>query len=159
MDAMALLCMLHADGPATLRNLRQAGCSSLESVETMEEERLSKLLGSPPASARRFAREARHLRERLGQGILDREDSQGDALAPMSAPLPPSDDVVDDLVEDDGETAEAEDGDELSPRPARARPEFEFGTDLAAAVSAMRSSVTPADVDPVEFEEVLVSAV
>src|SRR5258705_4438939 len=93
MDAMALLCMLHADGPATLRNLRQAGCSSLESVETMEEERLSKLLGSPPASARRFAREARHPREGPRAGVLGRGGSPGDAAAPMSAPLPPSDDV------------------------------------------------------------------
>jgi hypothetical protein len=75
MDAMALLCMLHADGPATLKNLRQAGCSSLEAIEAMDEERLARLLGSPPAAARRFAREARHLRERLGQGLLDREET------------------------------------------------------------------------------------
>lgn len=75
MDAMALLCMLHADGPATLKNLRQAGCTSLEAIEAMDEERLSKLLRAPAAAARRFAREARHLRERLGQGLLDREET------------------------------------------------------------------------------------
>jgi hypothetical protein len=75
MDAMALLCMLHADGPATLKNLRRAGCSSLEAIESMDEERLSKLLGAPAAAARRFAREARHLRERLGLGLLDREET------------------------------------------------------------------------------------
>jgi hypothetical protein len=90
MDAMALLCMLHADGPSTLKSLRQAGCGSLESIESMEEERLAKVLGGPPAAARRFVREARHLRERLGPerlggGILDREESVVEALA---APLP-----------------------------------------------------------------------
>jgi hypothetical protein len=86
MDAMALLCMLHADGPATLKNLRQAGCSSLEAIEAMDEERLAKLLGAPPAAARRFAREARHLRERLGQGLLDREETAvGDHGARMPA--------------------------------------------------------------------------
>jgi|KBSSwiStaDraftv2_1062776.scaffolds.fasta_scaffold146167_2 hypothetical protein len=142
MDAMALLCMLHADGPATLRNLRQAGCSSLESVETMQEERLSKLLGSPAASARRFAREARHLRERLGQGLLDREESHGDAQPrALEAQLPAE------LVAEDPEPEEADD---LPPRPVRARPEFEFGTDLAAAVRDITSSMSPADPDPVE---------
>src|SRR5882672_3030438 len=86
MDAMALLCTLHADGPATLKNLRQAGCSSLEAVESMGEERLSKILGTPAAAARRFAREARHLKERLGLGILDREETSVDAATGSAAP-------------------------------------------------------------------------
>lgn len=78
MDALALLCTLHADGPSTLKNLRQAGCGSLEAIESMEEERLSQVLGAPPAVARRFVREARHLRERLDPAILDREETHLD---------------------------------------------------------------------------------
>jgi hypothetical protein len=150
MDAMALLCMLHADGPATLRNLRQAGCSSLESVETMQEERLSKLLGSPAASARRFAREARHLRERLGQGLLDREESQGDSFPRAAEPQLPVELAPEPAEEDDGDDSASGEADDLPPRPVRARPEFEFGTDLAAAVRDITSSVSPADPDPME---------
>jgi hypothetical protein len=116
MDAMALLCMLHADGPSTLKSLRQAGCSSLESIESMGEERLSRVLGGPPAAARRFVREARHLRERLGtdhpgSGILDREESVVETLPPPlgvledvrpAMPEPVAADFVhvDDLVEE-----------------------------------------------------------
>jgi hypothetical protein len=171
--------MLHANGPATLKTLRQAGCSSLETIETMEEERLSKVLGAPAAAARRFAREARHLRERLGQGILDREESLGDPLAPLLAPtafsgrpsgtLAPeaphpvedrspsvmpwaSADAVEEALAawrslDLQELSQADAGVSLaaaeedpSSRPARARPEFEFGSELAAA---MREIATP----------------
>lgn len=78
MDALALLCTLHADGPSTLKNLRQAGCGSLEALESMEEESLSRVLGGPPAVARRFVREARHLRERLDPGMIDREETHVD---------------------------------------------------------------------------------
>jgi hypothetical protein len=189
MDAMALLCMLHANGPATLKTLRQAGCSSLETIETMEEERLSKVLGAPAAAARRFAREARHLRERLGQGILDREESPGDPMAPLLVPtaysgnpsgslaseaVPPVEDrspsvmpwASTDAVEealavwrsrDLQELSQADAGELLaaseevpSSRPARARPEFEFGAELAAA---MREIATPdASSDPMLTE-------
>jgi len=89
MDALALLCTLHADGPATLRNLRLAGCESIHGVESMAEERLSRLLGGPPAVARRFAREARHLRDRIGQALPDREEAVLDAPVPGTvAPEP-----------------------------------------------------------------------
>ncbi len=32
MDTLALLCNLHADGPATLQRLRRAGCESLAAL-------------------------------------------------------------------------------------------------------------------------------
>jgi hypothetical protein len=207
MDAMALLCMLHADGPSTLKSLRQAGCSSLESIEGMEEERLSRLLGGPPAAARRFAREARHLRERLGAehpggGILDREESVVETLPPQLAaiadlgaldPRPKLEPVAGDFVDVDEvmpvassalltpmTTSEVEDPlsdedpssdcdpveqaletwrtldredapesvDAVSVHPvsvqssARARPEYEFGSELASAIRELAGSAS-----------------
>ena len=41
MDAMALLCTLHADGPTTLRRLREAGCDSIERVLRLDPDRLA----------------------------------------------------------------------------------------------------------------------
>ncbi|MEO2236906.1 MAG: hypothetical protein ABGW95_01485, partial [Candidatus Poseidoniia archaeon] len=43
MDALALLCTLHADGPATLKRLRRAGCTSLERLDAFEPEELELL--------------------------------------------------------------------------------------------------------------------
>jgi len=177
MDAMALLCMLHADGPSTLKSLRQAGCSSLESIEGMEEERLSRLLGGPTAAARRFAREARHLRERLGAdhpggGILDREESVVETLPPPLAALEDvrpamTDPVAADFVDVDGadeEAAVAEQGEvadpfdealeawrtldqedalpEPGPVEPRARPEYEFGSELSTAIRELAGSAS-----------------
>lgn len=74
MDAMALLCTLHADGPTTLKRLRQAGCDSIEAVGGLDPDRLAELLGTTPAAARRFLREAAHLCARLDTGFLEREE-------------------------------------------------------------------------------------
>ncbi len=102
MDALALLCTLHADGPATLKRLRQVGCSTLEQIDSIEVERLAELLGASPAAARRFVREARSLRERVGGGWLERDDSSARPLASPAreshgvpvAPAEPGDDSV-----------------------------------------------------------------
>jgi hypothetical protein len=181
MDALALLCTLHADGPSTLKTLRQAGCATLESLESMEEERLSRLIGGPPAVARRFVREARHLRERLDPGPLDREESQMDGplvetvdtvlaiQAPASRPehpVPvgtadagaafpdPMADVLQAWRDRDAGDEEAQltasghapdqaSHEELPPRAVRARPEFEFGTEVVAAMRDLVSAVAP----------------
>jgi len=74
MDAIALLCTLHADGPTTLKRLRQANCSTLDGLEALDIDRLAAILSVPPAGARRFLREARNLRERIGTGSLEREE-------------------------------------------------------------------------------------
>src|SRR5256885_754613 len=79
MDALALLCTLHADGPVTLKRLRRAECSTLEAVIGLDVERLSAILGSTDAGARRFQREARSLATRVGEGILDRAQLAGGA--------------------------------------------------------------------------------
>ncbi len=100
MDALALLCTLHADGPATLKRLRQVGCSTLEQIGSIEIERLAELLGAPPAAARRFVREAKSLSERVGGGWLERDDSSARPIASPAreahgvpvAPAEPGDD-------------------------------------------------------------------
>jgi len=129
MDALALLCSLHADGPSTLKNLRQAGCGSLEAIESMEEESLSRVLGGPPAVARRFAREARHLRERLEPGRLDREETH----------VEPSADATD--------LAEAADAFDPAARPAEFDLEARLGLSNLAPASMARER--PVSSDPV----------
>jgi predicted flap endonuclease-1-like 5' DNA nuclease len=102
MDALALLCTLHADGPATLKRLRQVGCSTLEQIDSIEVARLAELLGASPAAARRFVREARSLSERVGGGWLERDDSSARPLASPAreshgvpvAPAEPGDDTA-----------------------------------------------------------------
>lgn len=74
MDALALLCTLHADGPATLQRLRGVGLGSLEALQGVGAERLGETLGMPAAAARRLLREARHLAQRLEADLLDRDE-------------------------------------------------------------------------------------
>ena len=83
-DALALLCTLHADGPATLHRLRAAGVGAIEAVQTVGVEQLGELLGVPAAGARRFLREARHLAERLDADADDEERPLAAALTPRS---------------------------------------------------------------------------
>ena len=65
MDALALLCTLHAEGPATLRQLRESGVRTLADLERAEAETLSQLLDLSAAAARRFLREAAALGVRV----------------------------------------------------------------------------------------------
>ncbi|MAF64378.1 MAG: hypothetical protein CMJ84_01790 [Planctomycetes bacterium] len=74
MDAMALLCTLHADGPASLRRLREAGCASFDDLASLEPERAAQILAVSPSAARRLLRMAEGLRERVGDEFLEREE-------------------------------------------------------------------------------------
>lgn len=74
MDALALLCTLHADGPTTLARLRQAECNSLEHVIAHPTERVARWMRVSVVSAERFQREARGLYERLGPDLQSRVD-------------------------------------------------------------------------------------
>ncbi|MDF1799927.1 MAG: hypothetical protein P1V81_12180 [Planctomycetota bacterium] len=65
MDALALLCNLHGDGPATLAALRAAGAVDLAGLERLPDEALEELLGGAAPSVGRFRREARLLRDRI----------------------------------------------------------------------------------------------
>jgi predicted RecB family nuclease len=82
MDALALLCTLHADGPATWRRLRENGCNSLAELARFEPMELCEIIGGTSAGAKRFLREARHLGERSGGSWLEREEP---GAAPVSA--------------------------------------------------------------------------
>jgi hypothetical protein len=74
MDGLALLCTLHADGPATLKRLRSAGCSDLEALLARPTEELSRLLDVTLAHARRLRREADLLQNRVSGGLLQEEE-------------------------------------------------------------------------------------
>ncbi len=71
MDALALLCNLHADGPTTLHHLRTGGCESILDVMELDTEELEALLGWSERAILRFRREAAVLAERLEEGILE----------------------------------------------------------------------------------------
>jgi len=68
MDNLALLCNLHADGPATLQRLRRLGCESILSLLELEAADLAARLDWNERSAARFLREAGLLSERLDEG-------------------------------------------------------------------------------------------
>jgi hypothetical protein len=85
MQALALLCNLHADGPATLQRLRRAGYESVSSVLDLEPERLASVAGWQRDAAERFLREARCLAERLDEGLLEEDEG----VEPVEA-LPPA---------------------------------------------------------------------
>jgi len=104
MDGLALLCTLHADGPTTVKRLRQIGCASLGDLEALGAEEISKVLEVPPATARRLLRESRLLLARLGSGLLDRDEeprASGDPARPEPAGVePPALDRVDRAILD-----------------------------------------------------------
>ena len=84
MDAMALLCTLHADGPTTLQRLRASGFETLGALEEAPIELLAELLDAPPAAARRFVREATALKARMDPEEVVR--SEAPAVPPAEAP-------------------------------------------------------------------------
>jgi len=65
MNALALLCTLHADGPSTLHALRTAGCQSLLDLQECSSNELAQYLELSVASAERLQREAELLGMRL----------------------------------------------------------------------------------------------
>ncbi len=86
-DRMALLCTLHADGPRTLRTLREAGCTSLSHLGQLSPDRVGKLLGLPSAAARRLTREAQRLVDRL-EPDLEQEEVTYPPAAEAAALMP-----------------------------------------------------------------------
>jgi hypothetical protein len=81
MDGLALLCNLHADGPLTLRRLREAGVGDLETLVAFPEAALARLLRTSSTQARRFGEEARQLARRLLEVPLEPETGP-EQLAP-----------------------------------------------------------------------------
>lgn len=87
MDTLALLCTLHADGPASLQRLRAAELSSIDDILGCSVEMTADVLGLSMAQARRFHREARILAMRMDTEGLDREERMYPGSAGVEAPL------------------------------------------------------------------------
>ncbi|MEZ5979098.1 MAG: hypothetical protein R3F34_12855 [Planctomycetota bacterium] len=66
MDALALLCNLHADGPTTLGRLRELGCEGIDELEALSRADLVWALQTDGEGSERFRREAGLLAARLG---------------------------------------------------------------------------------------------
>ena len=81
MDGLALLCNLHADGPLTLRRLREAGIRSLFDLERVQSTSLALVLHASATQARRFAEEGKILASRLEEEPLESEAAPGEATA------------------------------------------------------------------------------
>jgi hypothetical protein len=87
MDALALLCTIHADGPSTLARLREGGVASLAQVAACDESRLASLLCASSASARRFQREAAGMAARLSAEELPAPARRARGRRPLSSKL------------------------------------------------------------------------
>lgn len=107
MDTLALLCNLHADGPATLHRLRRAGCESVAALRRLDPVALAARLEWNERTAERFLREAALLAERV-----EDEPPVAPELEPELEPDGETEELEleSTLVEElDGETDEAED--------------------------------------------------
>lgn len=115
MDTLALLCNLHADGPATLHRLRRAGCESLAALCRLEAGALALRLEWNERTAERFLREAALLAERV------QEDEPA-----SSGPEAPAFELESILVEElDAATIEGEEEDEDAELEEEAEEELE----------------------------------
>jgi len=128
MDTMALLCNLYGNGPATLRRLRAAGCTSFDGLEGLGTDRLADLLVDSPEGAKRFLREAERLRARVADlGVLtpdleeargswaeedDDYDSEGDGYEDEDEDYEDEDEEEEEDAEEDDEDYEDEDEDD-----------------------------------------------
>ncbi|MCE9595670.1 MAG: hypothetical protein K8S98_15890 [Planctomycetes bacterium] len=89
MDALALLCNLYGDGPATLRRLREAGCTELVELERLTLDDLTTILGSSPVAARRFQNEATLLAARVVE-ITEARAEEVDVSIDVGVPRDPA---------------------------------------------------------------------
>lgn len=93
MDGLALLCNLHADGPLTLRRLREAGVRGLRDLDSIPETTLAVWLRASAAQARRFVEEGRQLVLRIAEEPLETEtpagteESRESSVTPLREPI------------------------------------------------------------------------
>ncbi len=85
MDALALLCTLHADGPSSLKRLRSRGCADLSTLLSRTPDAVAEDLSIERPAARRLIREARLLADRVGISALEVEEAPPTAEAPAPA--------------------------------------------------------------------------
>lgn len=82
MDALALLCNLYGDGPATLKRLRAHGVVRIEDLAGRDAGDLANSLALTPSTARRFLREAAALEKRvIDVGHSDESDALESTVA------------------------------------------------------------------------------
>jgi hypothetical protein len=157
MDGLALLCNLHADGPLTLRRLRQSGIRSLADLEKAPRESLGGLLRSSDHQARRFLVEASLLTRRTD----DERATSRPVASPSDGERPEQETTRPGVVEASGPMREAFDSVEPKPKAepiARKRPAFElppnarrpqgFDTGPAVAEPVARASYVPVQIPP-----------
>ncbi len=157
MDGLALLCNLHADGPLTLRRLRQSGIRSLADLEKAPRESLGGLLRSSDHQARRFLVEASLLKRRTD----DERATSRPVASPSDGERPEQETTRPGVVEASGPMREAFDSVEPKPKAepiARKRPAFElppnarrpqgFDTGPAVAEPVARASYVPVQIPP-----------
>jgi hypothetical protein len=110
MDTLALLCNLHADGPATLQRLRRAGCESLAALRLLDPPSLAERLEWSQRMAERFLREAELLSERV--------EPEEDAAQPDEPEFELESTLVEELDGDDDEAESETDDEGLEPEDA-----------------------------------------
>lgn len=109
MDALALFCNLHGDGPQTLALLREVGCLRLADIAELDPDTLGRILGRDASGVARFVREARVLGQRV-EGELP----PAAELVPQPPPQPqPREEVAEQAPEP------------TEPEPAESEPEPE----------------------------------
>lgn len=122
MDTLALLCNLHADGPATLQRLRRIGCESLAALRRLDATTLAESLGWSDRAAERFLREAVLLRSRTeeNEGVDEVEETSFELESTLVEELDGLDEEAESEEEDEGdpEEFEEEDGEEVALLPA-----------------------------------------
>ena len=144
MDTLALLCNLHADGPATLQRLRRAGCESLAALCRFDAATLAARLEWHERRAERFLREAILLGQRV-------EPDDAETLEPAevefeleSAIVAEHDDAADEAEDEEDEPEEEAEGEDAGYAPPAER--------VAAVLGAWREldRVAPPE-EPREF--------
>lgn len=141
MDTLALLCNLHADGPATLLRLRRVGCESLASLRRLEAGALARELGWPEGMALRFLREARLLAERTEGPLAAEAEEVFELESTLVGELDEGRDEIEELA------PEAEEAPE--PEPLE-EPEPEAGVEALLGAWRELDRVSP-PVEPTEF--------
>ena len=65
MDALALFCNLHGNGPQTLAALREVGCQRLQDIRALDADTLGSILDRDASGVARFVRESEVLALRV----------------------------------------------------------------------------------------------
>lgn len=135
MDTLALLCNLHADGPATLQRLRRVGCESLAALRRLAPATLSEQLDWNERAAARFLREAALLCERIehdeagGAELEDPEfELESELVEQLDGELDEAERESEDPAAFQGEEGEDEEADEAGYAPPAERVEAVLGT-------------------------------